>query len=240
MKYFLTALFSMILGIVLGGIAPRRELQKQKDEFWESYAENTKSSSTIGSDLALLMGGTNTGGSTTKQYQPPLHTNELGDRSPEAIKQENPEAAALAEEMDNTQSEMEANLQDSYDRTEEELETVRTALELRRSQARAALIENVQPSEEQLQSIDETVQTMNDTLIALAGDFADIIENGEEPDRRQIMSFAAEALDTMLSAENSMRDVLTEEQLMDIDEAALDPFSYVSPDIINTLQSLDQ
>ena len=237
MKYFLTAIFSMIFGIVLGGIAPRKELQKQKDEFWEYYKENKKCSSTIGSDLALLMGGTKT---KQNQTNPTQQNNTLGDRPPEKIKQENPEAVALAEQMDNTKSEMEAELHTSYKRTEEELETVRTALELRRSQARAALIENVQPSDEQLERIDEAVQTMNDTLIALAGDFADIIEHGEEPDRRQIMSFASEALDTMLSTENSMRDVLTKEQLMDIDENALDPFSYVSPDIINTLQNLDR
>ena len=81
---------------------------------------------------------------------------------------------------------------------------------------------------------------MNDSLLTLSGELTDMMENGEEPERRQAMSFAAEALDTMLTAEDRFRDALSQDQIDALDDQALDPFSYISPDIIDTLQSLDQ
>ena len=119
-------------------------------------------------------------------------------------------------------------------------EAARTALELRRAQARAALVEGAEPSQAQLDDIDQAVQDMNDALLSLSGELTEMLESGEEPERRQAMSFAADALDTMITAEDQFRDTLSQEQIEALDDQALDPFSYISPDIIDTLQSLDQ
>ena len=102
------------------------------------------------------------------------------------------------------------------------------------------LIEGADPSDEQLQNIDQAVQDMNDALLSLSGELTEIIEGGEEPDRRQAMSFAADALDTMLAAEDAMRDTLSQDQIDALDDGALNPFSYISPDIIDTLEGLDR
>ena len=243
MKYFITAIISVIIGIVLGGVGPRKELRKQQEEAMEYSMHNSKKcSSTIGSDLVQMMGGTGetpSAKTTEPPFLPPEEkVNSLGDRSPDEIASTNPKAVEIAENWDREKEDFDQSLQ-NIDPADEELSTARAALELRRSQARAALIEGAYPDERQLQQIDEAVQGMNDTLLSLAGEFSEIIEEGEEPERRQVMSFAAEALDTMLTAEERMRDILSEEQIESLDDRALDPFSYISPDIINTLQHLD-
>ena len=237
MKYMLTAVVSIVFGVVLGGIKPKNDLRKLEKTFLERpLATSSKNcSSTIGSDLAQLMGGSNPASPPPQKAK----VNPLGDRDPQEIAEKHPEAVEIAENIERSQENFNEDLQHELKHASEELETARAALELRRAQARASLIEGADPDSDQLQRIDQAVQDMNDSLIALSGEFAEIIESGEEPSRRQIMSFTAEALDTMLAAEDTMRDTLSKEQQENIDDGALDPFSYVSPDLIDTLMRLD-
>ena len=240
MKYLLTAAVSIMFGVILGGIKPKQELRKIQKEFRENDSTSHKDcQSTIGSDIAQLMGGPQSKPKPRPKPKPKPKVNALGDRDPKEITEKHPDAAEIAENIERSQEDFNVELQEEFERSAEEIETARAALELRRAQARAALIEGADPDNDQLQTIDQAVQDMNDALLALSGEFADIIESGEEPDRRQIMSFTAEALDTMLSAENTMRDALSEEQLSQLDDGALDPFSYVSPDLIDTLMRMD-
>ena len=235
MKYFVLCALSFFLGSVVGGVFPKLELQKVKLKQQEriSSSQDCKKT-TIGSDLAQLMASNPSSQKSTVKQNP------FGDRPPEEIRIDNPEAVEIAERLDENQEQFQEDFQGSLERSQEELEAARTALELRRSQARAALIEGAEPDDEQLADIDQAVQDMNDSLLALSGELTDMLENGEEPERRQAMSFAAEALDTMLTAEDRFRDALSQEQIDSLDDQALDPFSYISPDIIDTLQSLDQ
>ena len=236
MKYFILCALSFFIGSVVGGVAPKLELQNLKQKQYESIMSSNKDckKSTIGSDLAQLMASNLSSSNPTPQKNP------FGDRSPEEIEKDNPEAVEIAERLDENQEQFEEEFQDNLERSQEELEAARTALELRRAQARAALIEDAEPSQSQLDDIDQAVQDMNDSLLALSGELTDMLENGEEPERRQAMSFAAEALDTMITAEDQFRDTLSQDQIDALDDQALDPFSYISPDIIDTLQSLDQ
>lgn len=233
MKYFVLCALSFFIGSVVGGVSPQLELQKTKHQQSEFLTKNDCRESTIGSDLAQLM----TPNSSSKPVPP---KNPFGDRSPEEIEIDHPEAVEIAERLDENQERFQEEFQENLDRSDEDLEAARTALELRRAQARAALVEGAEPSQDQLDDIDQAVQDMNDSLLALSGELTEMLEGGEEPERRQAMAFAAEALDTMITAEDQFRDTLSQEQIEALDDQALDPFSYISPDIIDTLESLDQ
>jgi hypothetical protein len=75
-------------------------------------------------------------------------------------------------------------------------------------------------------------------LLDLADEMAVMLESGEDPTRRDAMEFAADALDSMLLAEDAMRSALDADQIDQLDEAALDPFSYVSPELVDLLSGL--
>ena len=81
---------------------------------------------------------------------------------------------------------------------DEELEAFRTALELRRAQARAAVREQVDPDDEQWEIIDGAVEDMNGTLIGLGEALTAMLASGAEPTRRDAMEFSADALDALL------------------------------------------
>lgn len=235
MKYVAVAALALVLGLVLGGLAPRAELRALENQVAEARASDAECRSTLGQDLATLMAGAR----EARAPQPPRDRNPLGDRDPDTLAAENPEAAELAAEMDaEREAAGEAMADPIRDIDPEQLELARTALELRRSQARAALLEDAQPSERQMEDIDNAVRGMNDRLMGLAGELVTMIESGQEPSRYDAMSFAADALDTMLAAEDDMRSALDPDQLEGIDDSVLDPFSFVDPELVTLLESM--
>ena len=120
----------------------------------------------------------------------------------------------------------------------EDLEIARTALDLRRAQSRAAVVEDTDATNDQLEDLDEAYGEMNDTLIGLSEELVDMLAAGSEPSRRDAMEFAAEALDAMLLAEERVEGVFDAEQLGALEEDALNPFNYVDPAIVDTLEGL--
>ena len=56
--------------------------------------------------------------------------------------------------------------------------------------------------------------------------------------RRQTLEFAAEGLDIILQADNGIREALTEDQLWALEDAAIDPFSYLDPAIMEVFEGL--
>ena len=99
------------------------------------------------------------------------------NRSPDEIIEATPKAAELAEQLDEEQERFEEELANELDNIpDEELEAARGALELRRAQARAALIEDADPNQEQLEDIDQAIQDMNDSLLQIADELAETLE----------------------------------------------------------------
>ena len=123
---------------------------------------------------------------------------------------------------------------------DELMRALQAAVELRRNQARAALVEDADPSDAQLDDIDEAVADMNESLQGLAQDLVDMLEEGSTPGRRDAMVFAAEALDTMIDAEDRIWDSLDVEQRDAVDEASIDPFSYVDQSLLSVLAELGE
>jgi hypothetical protein len=118
------------------------------------------------------------------------------------------------------------------------LAAAKEALELRRAQARAALVEQTDIDDAQLAQIDAAAATMNDELMSLTEDFAEDVRTNGPPSRRDAMVYANEALNTLITAEDQMNGALTEDQRGMVDDETLDPTSYLDPALIERLQQL--
>ena len=236
MKQIAIAAVTLVLGVILGGLGPRGEVRALEERI-AALEDSGRGDcrSTVGSDLAALM---NAGVSSRGPAKP--ERNPLGDRDPDVIAAENPEAAELVEEMNGSEEAVREEIRDDLENgiSGEDLELARTALELRRAQARAALMEDARPDDTQMEDIDTAVKDMNTQLMGMADELAAMIENGEEPSRREAMEFAADALDTMIGTEEAMRAALDEDQIAELEDGALDPFSYIDPELVSALEGL--
>ncbi|MBW2258030.1 MAG: hypothetical protein JRI25_25980 [Deltaproteobacteria bacterium] len=111
---------------------------------------------------------------------------------------------------------------------------------LRRVQARAALLEDADPDDEQLDAFDDAVADMNVALREIAEDVVDRVNEFGEPTRREMMIFAADTLDVLIEAEERMVSTLDEDQMGQVEDASVDPFSYVDPELLDLFAELDQ
>jgi len=212
---------ALVLGVVLGGLLPRAEVRRLEAEAEELRSRECRSG--VGSDLASLL------------LRPPIPTaDEPDEPAPvEVLGEPVGDAPAPAPEgAEPAEGDVEV--------FGEDVEAAKTALRLRTTQARASLFEDAAPDEGQVESFDAAVDDMNDDLHELAEGMVSRFREHGEPTRREAMVFAADVLDVVITAEDRMAESLDPEQLDDVDEAALDPFSYIDPALLDLLSELDE
>jgi hypothetical protein len=112
-------------------------------------------------------------------------------------------------------------------------------MELRRTQAIAALREQAEASDEQMETVEQIVGDMNADLQALAEEFVATAREGE-PSRREMMVFANDTLGILIDTEDALFQALPADQREDLSEEALDPMSYVDGGIVDVLAELDR
>ena len=244
MKQIAIAAVALMVGFVLGGLGPREELRDAKSAL--ATVEGA-SSAGVGSDLARLL---RVGTGPTTPCPPTIVGGEvLNTMDPrdaaveeaEALAEENPELVEALEEMDAEHADAREEVADKLaDVPLEKLDAARTALDLRRAQTRAALVEQLDPSIEQLESLDGAYDSMNEVLVGLSEEIAAIVNDGEVPQRRDAMAFAADALDAMLESEDAARGLLDQEQLAEMADDLLDPFKWVDPEILDSLTAIER
>jgi len=231
MRLLIAGVLGVLLGVLVGRFGPAQEVSQLKAELSERAEKGDCGNQTLGRDLAVLMGSGMQG--PARNSEPDLAEAEFQDAEiEEMLAQAEQEAEVLEEDVE---KEIREALSD-----DEELDALRAALGLRRSQARAALIEDADPSGQQLAEIDEAVADMNASLESLAQDLVEMFEDGNEPGRRDAMVFAAEALDTMIAAEDHIWDALDADQRSDVEDASIDPFSYVDQALVGVLAALGE
>jgi len=220
MRYAIAAAVALIVGIVLGGIFPRAEVRELRSEIAE--LEGRECRTPVGQELATLL------------TRPPVPQPEPAPEAPEAWEETERVEVPPPEETDVPEV-------PEPDLTPEEgIEVMKEALELRRVQARAALLEDADPDDAQLEAFDAAVAEMNAALREIAEDaVARVLEEGE-PTRHEMMIFAADTLDVLIGAEDQMVAALDDEQLEQVDDASVDPFSYIDPSLLDLFAELDR
>ena len=123
--------------------------------------------------------------------------------------------------------------------TGSDLAEIRIGLATRARLARQALIDRADPDPDQLAELDASISAMNADLQAIAEDFVRTHADAE-PQRGDLMRFAADALDVLIVTEDTFVDALTPEQRDALPDEALDPLSYVDAGLVDVLAGLDR
>lgn len=231
MKDLALVALAIFVGFLLGGVPARAELEAVRAELMELRRENES----FGRDLSRML---QVGAGPSKPATPPQAASPASPVAPDEPVDEGGGDPAGGPEDPPLEPVVPGELALPENVPADELAAARAALELRRAQARASLVENANPTDDQLLAIDDAVTGMNDTLLDLADELSARAEAGQPLTRRDAMSFAADALDAMIGAEDALHDALHEDQRAAADDASLDPFSYVDPAVLDALERL--
>lgn len=125
---------------------------------------------------------------------------------------------------------------------EEEVERMKSALDLRRVQATAALLEQVAADDEQMATVEQITADMNAQLRQLATEFVESAQSagGGMPTRREAMLFAADALDILVGAEEAMWETVPPDRAEELDPDLLDPTAFIDGSIVDVMAELDR
>jgi hypothetical protein len=113
------------------------------------------------------------------------------------------------------------------------------AMDARAAQARAALLEQGDLDDETIAAVDDAIDRMNARLKQQVDAFAASVEAGGEPDRREMMEFAAEALDAVIEADDVIVANIPADVREQMDDEALDPMSFISGDTLAAIARLE-
>lgn len=223
----LLAVFALLVGLVVGGLGPRAEVRSLEKRLAE--AEECPNS-TMGSEIANVFRGRPWDGAKAAPAVPNPEPTPDGEEPVE-------EGTKVQWSFDSGKASSEGMTKDEID---ESIDLAREAMELRFTQAREALVQDADPSDEQLAAIDDAIASMNSDLTDLATELTTTLANGDEPGRRETMEFAADTLDVLLSAEDTLLSTLDEDQRASLQTESLDPMSYVDPSIVDILGQLNR
>jgi HPt (histidine-containing phosphotransfer) domain-containing protein len=121
----------------------------------------------------------------------------------------------------------------------ETLEGAAEALDARAAQARAALVEQSDLSDDELAAFDAAIDKLNERLRTSVDALATQMAAGKEPDRRELMELGAEGLDAMIEADDAINAAIPQEVRESIDDELLDPFSHVDGSTLASLSQLE-
>ncbi len=219
MKSFVPAVLALVIGIVLGSWQPRGELLQTRQEMDELRA---RSKGDCRGERAM------DGIRDILRAKPPDALN-APDDPPEADTATAANPAAPGEPPPPS---------GPVDMAKE-VGVMQAALDARRSQALAALIEQGDLSDEQVEAVERAMDEMNNQLRAQVDEFVAAANAGDEPDRRDMMEFAADTLDIVLVADDQMRAIVPAEAYDSVDPETVDPFSYLSGEAVASLAKLE-
>jgi hypothetical protein len=219
LKPFFPAVVALVVGIVLGAWQPRGELLAIRSDMDALKAERAKPCRT----------------SAASNIRALLHADgdALGHADAKPEPDEPAEDAAEGDDTDVPGAPPDTDAPPAAPRMTPE--DVTAALDARRAQARAALVEQADLDDEQMAAVDAAMDEMNRELAVQVGTFVDAAVSEGDIDRRSMMDLASGALDAVIDADDKMRTILPADVYAEIDDSAVDPFSYISADTLDAL-----
>jgi len=123
---------------------------------------------------------------------------------------------------------------------EEAMEMAREAMDIRQSQAWAALDDQARLDDDQMGAFQDAIDRMNEDLMRSAEDLVATVSSGEEPTRREALMFADNVLSSIIETDDAIYEILDADQRAAVEDEVLDPLAYVEPDLVDKLMELDQ
>lgn len=226
-RTFLLSAAALVLGTLIGAFQPRGELLALREQV--AYLERRARGAQRGAAGAGL-----------REFfrAPPAAADPAPAPAPAEISADGPvpEGSPPAEAAEANAANTPA---DKTGPSADDVESMVAALDARAAQARAALMEQADLDDEQLEAIDDAMERMNEKLKRQVDAFAQSVEAGAEPDRRELMEFAAEALDAVIEADDAIVANIPESVRAEMDEEALDPMSFISGETLAAIATLE-
>jgi len=221
MNAFLPSVLALVIGIVIGAWQPRGELLAARAEMDTLRAQAAKPCRGRAADAVTRI-------LRAEPPTAPKPTPSTTSGTPETPKKE-----GLRIEVGSGDKSEEPR------DAEEATDAMRTALEARRAQALAALEEQAELDEAQMNEVASITDAMNAELKTEIDAFVEEAVAAGEVDRRDVMDFAAEALDVVIAADDRMRAAIPAEAYAAADDEAVDPLSFLSGDTVASLTRLE-
>ena len=208
----------IIVGFLVGGIGPRREvdgLRAQVGEL-EDAALRSERRASLRSSLVPGLGA---------MLQPAAEAARAERREEEAAPEEDPEE----EEVSAEEEDQEDRIQPSSDEgpSLQDFDAAIAAQRVRVEQSREALREQADLDDEQMDEIDGITAAMNDLLADHASEVVDLLLTGEEPSPRELLGITHDITGILFESQTALEEVVGEEVLGDVDEEALVVWNYV-------------
>ena len=220
MRPFFAAVIALVVGIGLGAWQPRGELLEARAELDALRAKGGDCRGSAAQSIRSILRADPEG---FERDRPIVRNTAPTDPEPEATPEPVPEEAPT----------------EGPQTPEQMRDAMHTALDARRAQALAALAEQADLDDTQVDAVEAAMDEMNRALAAEVDRFvADANESGIV-ERRDLMEFAAESLDIVIAADEQMRKAVPADVYDSIDDSAVDPFSYISGQTLDGLTRLE-
>lgn len=230
-SHLVLAAIALLLGAGLGRFTLQGELTRARIALSAAEAQPCEDRGTaVGRQIARALSG----GPVVESREPAPRV-----QRPREAPEPSSEPSAIVTGDDPEDFDLEDLENMSDEQREQSFEAISDAMALRRAQARRALIEQVEPSDEQLFEIEDAMTTMNDLLAEEAALFVDTVRD-HEPTQRDGLEFARNTIDVLLDADDAMRATLTDEQLQQADPEVVSPFSFLDERIVESMVEVRQ
>ncbi len=229
-RTFLLVAAALVGGMLVGALSPRGELLRARAEV-EALRGDARACKrgAASAGIAQIFGGARPGNADPGGSRP----GEPAGKGAAAANGPGADAPPATGEVAPGEASARGSLPESP-------EALGEALDARAAQARAALIEQVEPTAEELAAIDAAIDRMNQRLQAQVDALADALQTGEEPERRELLEFGAEALDAVIEADDAISAVIPPEARDDLDPEVLDPFAFIDGETVAGLAALGE
>lgn len=207
----------LVLGFVLGGVAPRMQLADQDAELARLQDELIKAQRRSDRRSPLSMMGLDR---AMAAPEPPADpgTEPLDDVPPDA-----PEGDAVVIDDVPAEPVVAGPPPDPL----QEFDVAVEAQAIRAAQSRQALIDQADLSAGEAADLDAVVTEMNERLAEVADQVVDLVEPGVEPDSRDMLRVTHEVSGILYDAQTAMDDVIGEEAVSEVDPSAREVWNHV-------------
>ncbi|MES2639814.1 MAG: hypothetical protein V4850_10035 [Myxococcota bacterium] len=227
MKPFFPAVVALVAGIVLGAWQPRGELLSMRAELDTLKAAGGKPCRSGAADSIRSI----------LRADPSTFEASGADRKVRNVG--GPDDAEVAEIGEEGAPPTDGAIPEAPANAEQLRDTMNAALDARRAQALAALVEQGGLEDAEVAAVTDAMDQMNRELKTEVNAFVDAAVASGEVDRRDVMEFAAGALDIVIAADDRLQKAVPADVYAEVDDAAVDPFSYLSGDALDALVRLE-
>ncbi|MFT5684269.1 MAG: hypothetical protein ACI8RZ_005210 [Myxococcota bacterium] len=233
MKPFVFAAVGIVFGFVFGGIGPRMDLAVLQDQLTATQAE-----------LALAMQKSRSRrpslpvpGMSEMFSPPPRDVEEPDDRDHDDV--EEPDDVEDPDEI------MDTGLEEGFapdpEDIAEEFDLAVDAQRMRAAQSRAALAEQADLSDEELDEFDNIVGDMNASLSEYGDALMDIALSGEEPEAEEMLGLTHEVTGILYDTQTAVNDLVGGEGMESTDPSARQVWNHVDLEVFrDTIEDVQE